>query len=186
MLIAALLTMSLITAPADPACTTQAGSQPVAARTSKYDSTSMTVGKAMVKVCYSRPAMRGRKIFGTALVPHDQIWRTGANEPAIIHTTGPIAVAGIRLAAGSYSLYTVPSEKNKWKVVLNRSTSQWGSESDYDTVKAQEVGRAAVTAVRNAPTSELFTMMSSGGTKSGTLILTWENTRVSVPIKASK
>ena len=111
-------------APADPACVTMnTKNLPLDKRKSPLDSTSFTVGGNTVKVCYGRPSLRGRQMLGGDAVPFGKIWRTGANEPTMIHATGPITVAGLKLPAGSYSLYTVPG-KAEWEVVVNRSTTQ--------------------------------------------------------------
>jgi hypothetical protein len=83
----------------------------------------------------------------------------------MIHTTGPIAVAGVALAPGSYSLYTIPGEK-EFEIILNRSISQWGHENDYtDEVKQKEVGHGKASASKTkAPVEKLtFTAAPSPG-----------------------
>jgi hypothetical protein len=170
--------------PADPACVTMNTRQlPLDKRKSPLDSTSFTVGGNAVKVCYGRPSLRGRQMLGGEAVPFGQIWRTGANEPTMIHTAGPITVAGLKVPPGSYSLYTVPG-KTEWEVVVNRSTSQWGEESGYtDEVRKQELGRAKVKAEAMASPVEQFTIRAEparGDAKE--LVLEWEKTRVRIPI----
>ena len=170
--------------PADPACITMNTQQlPLDKRKSPLDSLSFSVGGKTVKVCYGRPSLRGRQILGGEAVPFGQIWRTGANEPTMIHATGPLTVAGLKVPAGTYSLYTVPG-KAEWEIVVNRSTKQWGEESNYtDAVKKQELGRAKVQPEPIAAPVETFTIRaepSSGETKA--LVLEWEKTRVRIPI----
>jgi hypothetical protein len=83
-----------------------------------------------------------------------------------------------------YSLYTVPG-KTEWEVIVNRSISQWGHESRYtDSVKAQEVGRGKVPAQAIAEPIETFTIRSESAGGAASLILEWEKTRVSIPVKA--
>ena len=41
------------------------------------------VGTTDISVTYSRPAVKGRTIWGTT-VPYDRIWRAGANENTVI------------------------------------------------------------------------------------------------------
>ena len=170
--------------PADPACVTMNTRQlPLDKRKSPLDSTAFTVGGKAVKVCYGRPSLRGRQMLGGEAVPFGQIWRTGANEPTMIHTAGPITVAGLKVPSGSYSLYTVPG-KTEWEVVVNRSTTQWGEESGYtDEVRKQELGRAKVKAETISSPVEQFTIRAepaSGEAKE--LVLEWEKTRVRIPI----
>ena len=184
-----LLSLALVLGPATPgpaphACITMNTKQlPLASRKSPLDSVSFTVAGSAVRVCYGRPSLRGRKMVGSDAVPFGKIWRTGANEPTMIHTTGPISVAGIRIAAGSYSLYTVPGPA-EWEIIVNRSTTQWGEESNYtDAVKAQEVGRAKVPAEGLQQPVETFTIKpdpAAGDAKA--LVLEWEKTRVSIPL----
>lgn len=168
------------TVPAAQACITMNTERlPLNRRTSPLDSLSFKVGASDVKVCYSRPSLRGRTMFGSDLVPYGKIWRTGANEPTMIHTTGAITIAGVAVPAGTYSLYTVPGEK-EWEIVVNRAIKQWGHESAYtDEVKAQEVGRGKVKAdAATAPVEKLtFTW------ENGALVLAWDKTRVGIPVK---
>ncbi len=157
---------------------------PDARRRSPRDSVTFTAGGATVKVCYSRPSARGRRMIGGEPVPFGRLWRTGANEATMIHTTGHLVVAGIHLDAGTYSLYTVPGER-EWEVVINRSFMQWGHESLYsDSVQAQEVGRGRVPAGRSEAPVEMFTMRAAaapGG--DADLVLEWETTRVTIPVR---
>lgn len=192
MLTLATLAAVLAVAPADTSCiwdrSTLPGrgviNIPDARRQSPKDSLSFRVGEAVVKVCYSRPAARGRTMIGGEAVPFGRVWRTGANEATMIHTTGHVVVAGnIHLDAGTYSLYTVPGER-EWEVIVNRSYLQWGHESAYtDSIRAQEVGRGRV-AVSAAPAPvEQFTIRSEPGRDGATnLVLEWERTRVAIPV----
>jgi len=181
MILATLLIPTPTTVGSPPACTPQRPAAQVAGRASRYDSVSTTVGAARVTVCYGRPKMNGRAIFG-ALVPFDTLWRTGANEPTILHTDAPIEIAGLRLEAGSYALYTVPRASGEWTLVVNGATEQWGHESSYASVRDQELGRRPVTAVRTGEPIEAFTIEATPDA----LHLEWERTRVVVPLKAAR
>jgi hypothetical protein len=175
----------IVTQPEVPLdCTPQPGSEALNERASAYDSTRITIGARSAQICYSRPSAKGRAIFG-ALVPYDRLWRTGANEPTIIHLPFAAEIAGIRVEPGSYSLYTVPSA-SEWTIIVNRSITQWGHESQYKPdIQAQEVGRAKVPAERLDDHVETFTIRSEPtGTDGASLVLEWERTRVRVPIRA--
>ena len=169
---------------AEPACITMNTRQlPLDKRKSPLDSVSFTVGGKTVKVCYGRPSLRGRKMLGGEAVPFGKVWRTGANEPTMIHASGPITLAGLKVPAGTYSLYTVPG-KDEWEIIVNRSTTQWGEESNYtDALQKQEVGRAKLKAETIATPVETFTIKpepASGDAKA--LVLEWEKTRVRIPV----
>ena len=166
----------------DMSCIIMDDSDP-ATRPSPLDSVMFSVGGTSVKVCYGRPSAKGRTMIGGAAVPYDKIWRTGANEPTMIHTSGRLSIAGIEIGPGSYSVYSVPGEQG-WQIVLNRSITQWGHERFYsDDVAAQEIGRADVEARRTSSHVETFTMRTEGSGDMITLILEWENTLVAVPIR---
>lgn len=153
---------------------------PVEGRASPYDSTAFNIGGAPSLVCYGRPSVRGRTVFGD-LVPYGQLWRTGANEPTVIHLPVAASIAGIEVEPGSYSLYTVPGEQ-AWEIVVNRSTDQWGIENQYEAVADQEVGRAAVPAEATPGLVELFEIRAEPRGDGADLILAWENTQVRVPV----
>lgn len=157
---------------------------PVEGRTSPYDSVVIALGDAEAKVCYGRPSARGRTMIGGELVPYGQLWRTGANEPTIIHLPVAATIAGIPVEPGSYSLYTIPTE-DEWTVIVNSSISQWGHESEYTPeVEAQEVGRATVPSETLEAPVETFTITAEPVSAAASdLVLDWETTRVRIPVK---
>ncbi|MDZ4257370.1 MAG: DUF2911 domain-containing protein, partial [Gemmatimonadales bacterium] len=89
MTLMALLTASPLAA---TPCASRASGAQLAARPSPLDSVTATIGGVEVKVCYSRPYLKGRAAVGGTLVPFGKIWRTGANEPTVIHTSAPIMI----------------------------------------------------------------------------------------------
>jgi Protein of unknown function (DUF2911) len=168
----------------DPACPSR--NVPLAGRKSPLDSLTFNVAKQPIKVCYGRPSSRGRVMLGREHVPYGKLWRTGANEPTIFYASIPLTVAGLHVAPGVYSLYTVPGPK-EWEVIVNRSISQWGEESNYtDKVKAQEIGRAKVKSETVSSPIEIFTIRAEPAGDDAALVLEWEKTRVKIPVKAAK
>ena len=158
---------------------------PLEGRKSPLDSLTFSVAQKEVKVCYGRPSSRGRVMLGGPDIPYGKLWRTGANEPTIFFTPIPLKVAGVSVTPGVYSLYTVPGQQ-EWEVIVNRSTSQWGEESNYTAeVKVQEVGRAKVKAEAAKPAVETFTIRAEPAAKKGAmLVLEWEKTRIKIPVQA--
>lgn len=155
-------------------------------RLSPLDSLTFSVQDRAVKICYGSPSARGRTMIGGRDVPYGRLWRTGANEPTMIHTTGAISVAGIEIGRGSYSLYTVPGE-DEWTVIVNRSITQWGHIAEYSyKVKAQEVGRAKVRGEYldgHVETMRFRAEPADGG--GAILLLEWEHTRVPIPVTSA-
>lgn len=130
--------------------------QVVTPRPSQSASVMQRIGVTDVKITYSRPAVNGRKIWGDPLpeqtakgeatldnqnerpkgapiVPWGHVWRTGANEATMFSVSDDVLINGQKLAAGSYSLHTIPT-KDEWTIVFNGTANQWGS-FDYDAAK---------------------------------------------------
>lgn len=137
-------------------------------------------GKTLA-VEYSRPSMRGRKIFGS-LVPYGQVWRTGANQATSLKTDVDLQIGGINVPKGSYTIYTLPGE-NKWELIVNKQTGQWGTEYS----QSQDLARIPMKLMQRPSGLELFTISfdKTSGT-SAMLKLEWENTIASVDVKEMK
>jgi hypothetical protein len=165
---------------AAPTCQPSEG-MPLEGRASPYDSATITVGDGAAKICYGRPSLRGREMIGGEAVPYGELWRTGANEPTIVHINVPARIADIHVEPGSYSLYTIPQAGLEWTLIVNRSISQWGHESRYtEEVAAQEVGRAQVRAEALDDRVEQLTIRPAERQEGA--VLEWQNTRVLIPI----
>ncbi|MEM9528889.1 MAG: DUF2911 domain-containing protein [Bacteroidota bacterium] len=89
---------------------------------------------------YGSPAVNDRIIYGD-LVPFEKVWRTGANEATRITFTEDVIVGTDKkeLAAGTYSLFTLPNSKDDWTIIFNKTANQWGA---YDYEESQDAARA--------------------------------------------
>ena len=103
-----------------------------AKRKSKNGKTEGTIDGVAVTVEYGRPNVKGRKIWD-GLVPHDSVWRTGADEATTATFGEDVEIQGQKLAAGTYGLFTIPGD-NEWTVIFNNVAEQWGAFS-YDSSK---------------------------------------------------
>jgi Protein of unknown function (DUF2911) len=135
-----------------------------------------------IKIDYSSPRAKGRKIFGEAsekaLVPYEQIWRTGANDATTFVTDTNVTVGGKAVPAGSYTIFTVP-KADAWSLVISKKTGEWGT--DYPGEK-EDLVRVPMTVSKTSAPVENFTIaFDQAGTKC-TLRIEWENTRASVEI----
>ena len=142
---------------------------------------SQVIGLTEVTVDYSSPAVKGRPIWG-ALVPYDQMWRTGANQATKITFSRDVLFGDKPVAAGTYSLFTIPS-KGAWTVILNKNADQSGTARDYkaelDLVRFQVHPKPA-------PHRERLAFLFSDFTDDkGTLDLEWDKLRVPMSIKVS-
>ena len=136
------------------------------------------MGISKVTLTYSRPGMKGRKIFGD-LVPFGNVWRTGANASTTLEFSEPISFAGTEVPAGKYAIYTVPN-KDSWKIMISKALG-WGA-GNYD--ESADVASFEVKPVKTDITYETFTIDFSDFTNEGAhLNIYWENTKVSFPME---
>ena len=135
----------------------------------------MVDGK-MVIIDYSRPSMKGRKVFG-GIVPYGKVWRTGANEATTLKTDADLMINGAKVPAGTYTLFTWPSE-NGAKLIINKQTGQWGT--TYD--QAQGLVRVDLKQEKTSAPVEQFTIRFEGSK----LLIEWENTRWWADVVAAK
>jgi Protein of unknown function (DUF2911) len=134
-----------------------------------------------VSITYSRPSMRGRKIFG-GLVPYGQVWRTGANAATSLKTDANLMIGGASVPAGSYTLYTIPNE-NGWRLIINKQTGQWGTEYE----EKDDLARVDMKVATNTTPSEQFTIsLDKTGASAAMLKLDWANTTASAVISENK
>jgi hypothetical protein len=124
-------------------------------RPSQKASVMQTVGVTDITITYSRPGVKGRRIWGdppagaasgsatlddsttrakdAPIVPYGHVWRTGANEATTFAVTDDVLINGQKLPAGTYSLHTIPG-RDEWTVIFNSDAGQWGSFT-YDEKK---------------------------------------------------
>ncbi|MCZ2355500.1 MAG: DUF2911 domain-containing protein [Bacteroidia bacterium] len=135
-------------------------------------------GLGEITVEYSRPAARGRVVFGE-VVPFDKIWRTGANNTTKITFTDDVTLEGIAVKAGTYGIYTIP-HKTSWEIMLTSDLELGGNVNDYKIDK--EVARIKVITEKTGRKIESFTIeFDNVLPTSAMMTLAWENT--SAPIK---
>ncbi len=158
-------------------CTTLAQAQISMPQPSPSAKVSQTVGLMEVTVAYSRPAVKGRKVFGD-LVPFGALWRTGANAATKVTFTDEVTINGVKVPKGDYSLFSMPGAA-EWKVMLNKNpnanTNNYKAEEDVVTVTVKPM--ALPMNVEN------FTIGFSNVTSnSASLDIMWEKTAASFTI----
>jgi len=147
------------------------------AQLSVRDTTRATIGSATFTVDYGRPLARGRVLLGD-IIPYDEVWRTGANAATQFSTSMPITLGGIRLPAGTYTLWTVP-RTNGVDLIVNKQIGQWGTgyNGKFD------LGKAAMGSAAAASPVEKFTIsIVSTDAHHGTLVMEWGTFRWTAPI----
>jgi hypothetical protein len=134
-----------------------------------------------IKMHYSSPRMRGRKIYG-GLVPYDEVWRTGANEATTFVTDTNLTVAGKDVPAGSYTIFTVPGP-DKWTLIINKKTGEWGIPYKYES---DELLRADMNVSKTPSPVDNFTIGFEQTGGACTMNLDWESTRASIQLQEKK
>ena len=131
-------------------------------------------GLGKITVNYSRPSMKGRKVFG-ALEPFDKVWRTGANSATVLTFTDAVNFGGTEIPAGEYGLFTIPN-KTEWTVILSKAAKQWGA---YKYEEAKDALRVDVKTKALPATQEtlVYKINSNGFT------MDWDKISVPVEIK---
>lgn len=137
-------------------------------------------GLTEVEIAYSRPSVKGRKVFG-GLVPYDAIWRTGANQATRISFSTDVTVAGQALPAGTYALFTIPGA-SEWTIIFGKNEGQWGS---YAYAEKNDALRVKVKPTALQDMVESLTIgLGDLRDNSASLVIAWEKTKVAVPLKA--
>ena len=126
-----------------------------------------------VKIDYSAPSAKGRKMLG-GKEPFGTVWRTGANETTSIEFSGPVKIEGKDLAAGKYALFTIPGE-NEWVIIFNK-TIAWGP---YSYKKEEDVLRVTVKPGKTDSFVETFLIAID----KDQVTMKWENTMVAFKVK---
>jgi hypothetical protein len=146
-------------------------------RVSPKASVSQTIGVTDITVTYCRPGVKGRVIWGE-LVPYDKPWRTGANEATTFATTDDVTIAGQKLAAGTYSLFTLPTAGD-WTVIFSRQKDLWGAFAYDSTQDALRVPRKPSAAEPVEWMRFSFENLTPG---SADLVLRWEKFELAIPV----
>jgi hypothetical protein len=138
-------------------------------------------GIGSIELTYSRPAAKGRKIFGD-LVPYNKLWRTGANAATKLVLTEPVEMGGKKLDSGTYVLYTIPGI-DSWEIIINKGLKNWGIDGYKET---EDVIRFNVATSRTKKKVESFTMEFSDVKPASCILeIKWERTSADILIVAN-
>jgi hypothetical protein len=131
-------------------------------------------GLGKITITYSRPNVKGRKIFG-GINPYGEVWRTGANAATTITFSESVIFEGVKVSAGTYALFSIPGE-TEWTIILNKTAKQWGA---YSYKQEDDQLRVKVKSRQVDEKRETFTMQfANSTTKSTDLYMVWDHTAV--------
>ncbi|WPU99803.1 DUF2911 domain-containing protein [Mucilaginibacter sp. cycad4] len=133
-------------------------------------------GLGKISLVYSRPDVRGRKIFG-GMEPYGSVWRTGANSATVIKFTDEVSMEGNKVPAGEYGLFSIPGE-NEWTIILSKQPKQWGA---YNYKEADDFVRFKVKTEHLKALTETMTLAFSNiTTNTCDLQMMWEHSGFTV------
>ena len=133
-------------------------------------------GLSKITLIYSRPNVKGRKIFGDT-EPYGKVWRTGANSATVIRFTDEVMMDGHKVPAGEYGLFTI-SGTDEWTVILSKNAKQWGA---YTYKESEDFLRFKVKPARLKDNEETFTIQFTDVfPSSANLNLAWEHTGLTI------
>ena len=139
-------------------------------------SVSQVIGTTDVSVKYSRPLLRGRDVFGS-VVAYDKVWRTGANGTNQFTISNDIMVGGQKLAAGSYSIFSIPTAGD-WTLIFNKDLTA----QEYSYAQDKDVLRITVKPV-TIPKTEAFTIdFTDLSDSTANMNMCWSNKKIVAPI----
>ena len=131
------------------------------------------IGLTQVDISYSRPGVKGRKIWG-GLVPYDKVWRAGADEATKITFSTDVKIENKKLSVGSYSFFVIPSKK-EWTIIFNKVANQWGA---FEYNEAEDAIRLKVKPKTAEFEEWLKYEFVRTGDYSANLILHWEKQKI--------
>ncbi|WP_423736808.1 DUF2911 domain-containing protein [Chitinophaga caseinilytica] len=137
-------------------------------------------GALVARAIFSRPQKKGRPIFGN-LVEYGKVWRLGANEATEVEFFRPVNIGGKSVPKGRYTIYAIPSE-TKWTVILNKQTDIWGA---YKYEPQMDIVRTEVPVIASPEEIEAFSMVFEKAAYGANLLMGWDKTQVSLPIRWS-
>lgn len=145
--------------------------------TTKKSIRSAAVGKiaaANVRINYYSPGVRGRIIWG-GVVPLNEVWVTGAHAATNIETDKAFVIGNTTVPAGTYAIFTIPSE-NEWTFILNKNYQQHLTD-EYD--QKEDVLRINVKPIISTHTTERLQYFI----ESDRIAVAWEKVRIEIPVK---
>ncbi|NAS11885.1 DUF2911 domain-containing protein [Poritiphilus flavus] len=149
-------------------------------KASPFSRIEQQIGLSKITVEYSRPAVRGREIFGD-LVPYGRIWRVGANASTKFTTDTDLTIGGSRLPAGTYALYAFPEEQS-WQIVFHTNTGHWGDGRKAYNPK-EDAFRIRLTPEKISDKQENFLItFDEIDHNSMKMLWLWDRTRITIPI----
>jgi DUF2911 family protein len=136
--------------------------------------TEWMIDGAAISIEYGRPYLRGRP--ESQMMPHGQVWRTGADEQTTLKTDKPVKFGTLAVPAGTYGLHTLPGA-TEWQLIVSKRASGWGIPYPTD----QDLGRVPMRVAKTKAPVEQLTFSIDDTAAGGTLRIEWGTTSAAIP-----
>lgn len=155
-------------------------------RKSPKDTVKFELNDTKLEVFYNRPYKKGRDIFG-ALVPYNEVWRTGANDATTFTTNKDLMIEGIHMPKGKYTLWTIPND-TAWSVIFNTKQYPWGVDETMQPMREPQFDlmEIEVPVQKLEKLVEQFTIAFDNTTDELKLTMAWDYTKIEVSLQVIK
>ncbi|MGJ8594059.1 MAG: DUF2911 domain-containing protein [Aquaticitalea sp.] len=152
-------------------------------RLSPKDTVKFELNDTKLEVFYNRPYKKGREVFG-ALVPYNEVWRTGANEATKFTTNKDLLIEGTVLTKGEYTLWTIPNDST-WTIIFNTKQYPWGVDEQMRPMREKQFDymdiKEPVHKINKSV--EQFTIGFDNTTDDLKMTLVWDKTKIEIPMQ---
>ncbi len=140
------------------------------------------IGYTEIEMRYGSPSINNRQVWGH-LVPYGKVWRAGANNATTIEFNNNVIINNQQLDSGKYSFFVIPKENDKWTVIFNKVSKQWGA---FKYNKKEDALRFEISPKQTGfKTENLSYTINQTGFKYGSIILSWNFIEIDVPFETN-
>ena len=133
----------------------------------------LKAGTGSITVDYGRPELKGRDMLSQLQV--GQFWRMGMNQAAVLSTPVDLTFGSTKIPKGAYSIWLKLAAPDKFELVFNTQTGQWGMQHDVSKdLYAVQLKKDALP----SPV-DVFTIDLKSAPKGGAFVMNWGATALS-------
>jgi hypothetical protein len=133
----------------------------------------LKAGSGSIIIDYGRPLLKGQDRL--AQLPVGQAWRMGANQATGITTPVDLTFGSTKVPKGGYSLFLKRVNEDKFEMVFNSQTGQWGLTHDV----SKDLFSVPMTKSTLPNSVEMFTINLEPAPNGGVITLEWGTNRLS-------
>lgn len=132
----------------------------------------LSAGAGSIAISYGQPALGGRERVAEQKV--GDYWRMGKNQATTITSPVDLNFGSVKVPKGSYSLFLLRESPEKYTLVFNSQTGQWGTQHDA----SKDLFKVPLQLEKIASSVELFTVDLKKAAGGGQLSLTWGTSKL--------